>query len=63
MVVLMGSENAPNEEKDMVPGSKEQILYSALSMVCFQISSRNQRTYRDCNLENVPSILEYVNNE
>ncbi|VDO31183.1 unnamed protein product [Onchocerca flexuosa] len=32
MVVLMGSENIPNEEKDMIAGSKEQILYSALSM-------------------------------
>ncbi|CAG9539455.1 unnamed protein product [Cercopithifilaria johnstoni] len=32
MVVLMGSESAPNEEKDMIAGSKEQILYSALSM-------------------------------
>ncbi|VDN84040.1 unnamed protein product, partial [Brugia pahangi] len=32
VVVLMGSGNAPNEEKDMIAGSKEQILYSALSM-------------------------------
>uniref|UniRef100_A0A1I7VRX1 Ubiquitin carboxyl-terminal hydrolase n=1 Tax=Loa loa TaxID=7209 RepID=A0A1I7VRX1_LOALO len=32
MVVLMGNESAPNEEKDMIAGSKEQILYSALSM-------------------------------
>ncbi|KAL3985637.1 Ubiquitin carboxyl-terminal hydrolase family protein [Acanthocheilonema viteae] len=32
MVVLMGSESAPSKEKDMIAGSKEQILYSALSM-------------------------------
>ncbi|KAM3717074.1 Ubiquitin carboxyl-terminal hydrolase [Dirofilaria immitis] len=32
MVVLMGSDNIPNKEKDMIAGSKEQILYSALSM-------------------------------
>ncbi|VDK74365.1 unnamed protein product [Litomosoides sigmodontis] len=32
MVVLMGSEGAPNEEKELIAGSKEQILYSALSM-------------------------------
>ncbi|MCP9264718.1 Protein lon-8 [Dirofilaria immitis] len=36
MVVLMGSDNIPNKEKDMIAGSKEQILYSALSMGGFE---------------------------
>lgn len=39
MVVLMGSEEAPEQEKEMIVGSKEQILYKALSMVLVFLAS------------------------
>ncbi|VDM10848.1 unnamed protein product [Wuchereria bancrofti] len=52
VVVLMGSDSAPNEEKDMIAGSKEQILYSALSMYNNNFRLRNLPKFLKGGFEN-----------
>ncbi|VDN07062.1 unnamed protein product [Thelazia callipaeda] len=60
IVVLMGSDRAPIDEKNMVAGSKEQILYSALSTVLLhQIdNSMNAQYNNNFRLKNPPKFLK-----